>query len=42
MWHFMGSDEMWIINFLSILASESVILYALGEPLVIALEKRLK
>ena len=42
MWHFMGSDEMWIINFLSILASESVILYALGEPLVIALERRLK
>lgn len=42
MWHFMGSDELWIINFLSILISESVVLYALGVPLTVALEKRLK
>lgn len=42
MWLVMGSEELWIINFLSILVSQTVILYALGEPLCFALQKRLR
>lgn len=40
-WYFTGSEEAYIINALLIAASQTVIVYGLGIPLVTALQKNL-
>lgn len=41
MWYFLGSEQMYIINVLSVLASQTVIIYGLGVPLVTLLKRRM-
>ncbi|MEG2453639.1 MAG: QueT transporter family protein, partial [Clostridia bacterium] len=41
MWHFLGTPELYIINLLSITLSQSIVVYAVGIPMVTALQKNI-